>query len=861
MLRIKGKFNSLTGVSYIGLIGCGSILFLLFAAFILMPSFADNQATAINNDSGISTYSTITTPSVSISLPDSIAFSEVVPTTDGSTTTASTSFSVATTESDGYSLYLYSEGDNSLKSSNPANISSIIATQGDVGLTLSSLKPNTWGYNLGTAAPDDNTTYIGIPTDSTTPIQTKDTSSTGSANDTYTLAFGAKVDNTIPSGAYSNTLTIAVIAEPQNIVEQLPAGIDPDVYTPTNPGVVDVYPTTGWSGNVIAITSDGQFSDVTAVTIGGTGCTPYHVVNEYLIACKLPTKAASTNDGYEVAVTTSTGDIDMHNFTVRYFDPASTTSMQSFTEATCGAMSIGDVVSLVDERNGQTYRVRKMENNTCWMIDSMKYLSEEVAISNVDGTSGILYNNTSGFRNTVNGTSTQSSANFDKAFYNNPMGQEYCYSSDASSSYTKCGYLYNWYAATAGSGTYNLGTDGTNATSSICPAGWELPTMEDFNNLSYALDLADWQTSGKWSGMLSGYWNTSGTFAQLSTNGYYWSSTAYSSYNARDFYYKTDSVVLTDNTSKIAGFAVRCSIGEPNGLVTINFDGNGATGGNMEQQIILSGSTISLHTNNFVRDGYMFTGWNTSASGTGLDYTDGANYTASMSNAGQTITLYAQWQELVNVGYIQDFTNAQCQAQASSLPVAAIDRRDNNLYSLRYINGSCWMTQNLRLSGGRTLTAADSNVASNWVFPSTPFVGSSYSYTDPRVTISSDTSRGGYYNFCAASAGTICHNGSAQDATYDICPAGWRLPTSSEFMEITSYVSSFSPVHSGFYSGRGGGYAFFDSSIGYWWSSTVGNQSSSFQQMLAYTSSLNLVIGDDGFARGGGDNVRCIRSN
>ena len=153
MLRIKGKLNSLAGVSYIGLISCGSVLFLLFTAFILAPSFTENQATAINNDSGISTYSTITTPSVSISLPDSIAFSEVVPTPDGSTTTASTSFSVATTESDGYSLYLYSDGDGSLKSSNPANISSIIATQGDVGLTLSSLESNTWGYNLGTSAP------------------------------------------------------------------------------------------------------------------------------------------------------------------------------------------------------------------------------------------------------------------------------------------------------------------------------------------------------------------------------------------------------------------------------------------------------------------------------------------------------------------------------------------------------------------------------------------------------------------------------------------------------------------------------------------------------------------------------------
>ncbi len=848
MLRIKGKFNSLTGVSYIGLIGCGSILFLLLTAFILMPSFADNQATATTGDSEISTYSTTTTPSVSIGLPDSIAFSEVVPTPDGSTTTASTSFSVATTESDGYSLYLYSEGDNSLKSSNPANISSIIATQGDVGLTLSSLKPNTWGYNLGTAAPDDNTTYVGVPTDSTTPIQTKDTSSTGSANDTYTLAFGSKVDNTIPSGVYSNTLTISVIAEPQSIVEKLPAGIDPDVYTPTNPGVVDVYPTTGWGGDVIAITSDGQFSDITAVTTGGTSCTPYQVVNEYLIACKLPTKAASTDNGYEVAVTTNTGDIDMHNFTVRYFDPTSTTSMQSFTEATCGSMSIGDVVSLVDERNGQTYRVRKMENNTCWMIDSMKYLGEETAISNVDGTSGIIYNNTSSYRNTVDGTSTQSSANFDKAFYNNPMGQEYCYSSDASSSYTKCGYLYNWYAATAGSGTYNLGTDGANATASICPAGWELPVIDAFDNLFYFLDTADWQTTGKWSGMLSGYWNTSGAFTQLSTYGYYWSSTAYSSYNARDFYYKTNSVVLTDNTSKIAGFAVRCTIGEPTGLVTISFDGNGADVGSMEQMIMAPGTTKRLTPNDFERVNYAFDSWNTSADGSGTSYTNLGDYTASTNS----VVLYAQWRTPINhlgdVTYMQDLTATHCAESDNGATATLLDQRDNNSYTIAKFDGSCWMTQNLRIAGGTTLTPLTSNVASDYTIP-TADLENGTSSIEGRVHNSGNTTQGYWYNFCAASAGTAClddHNYG--DADYDICPKGWSLPHA--YTNIYQYAPMFLPVTGGIY--RNGSLDL--TYLGAWWTSSD------------YHSGFDSIEYDNGILERGGRTpwsglyVRCILS-
>ena len=152
-------------------------------------------------------------------LPASIDFADVLPTPSGATTTATSDLTITTSDSAGYSLYLYSsDGDNSLRPKVSANTSSINATAGDVGLTLSSLKPNTWGYNLGTTAPTDATTYSAVPTNNSTPIQTKDTSDTNSANDTYTLSFGAKVDSTIASGAYSNALTVAVVAEPRAII-------------------------------------------------------------------------------------------------------------------------------------------------------------------------------------------------------------------------------------------------------------------------------------------------------------------------------------------------------------------------------------------------------------------------------------------------------------------------------------------------------------------------------------------------------------------------------------------------------------------------------------------------------------------
>ena len=202
------------------------------AAMLFAPAASQPEASATENNSSTSTSTSTSTtenssdistyavtPIVGISLPASIDFADVLPTPSGATTTATSDLTITTSDSAGYSLYLYSsDGDNSLRPKVSANTSSINATAGDVGLTLSSLKPNTWGYNLGTTAPTDATTYSAVPTNNSTPIQTKDTSDTNSANDTYTLSFGAKVDSTIASGAYSNALTVAVVAEPRAII-------------------------------------------------------------------------------------------------------------------------------------------------------------------------------------------------------------------------------------------------------------------------------------------------------------------------------------------------------------------------------------------------------------------------------------------------------------------------------------------------------------------------------------------------------------------------------------------------------------------------------------------------------------------
>ena len=78
------------------------------------------------------------------------------------------------------------------------------------------------------------------------------------------------------------------------------------------------------------------------------------------------------------------------------------------------------------------------------------------------------------------------------------------------------------------------------------------------------------------------------------------------------------------------------------------------------------------------------------------------------------------------------------------------------------------MTQNLRIAGGTTLNSSNSNISSSYIIPAT------------EVYDSGNTTDGCWYNFCTASAGTVCSASDDVDATSDICPSGWRLPNSGE---------------------------------------------------------------------------------
>ena len=262
---------------------------------------------------------------------------------------------------------------------------------------------------------------------------------------------------------------------------------------------------------------------------------------------------------------------------------------------------------------------------------------------------------------------------------------------------------------------------------------------------------------------------------------------------------------------------------------------------------------------------------NTGAYGT-LSSTSDNNPTFTMGAGNGAVTIKGK----SSATGMQAFTKAMCQSQASSSAVPVTDTRDNNTYNVRYINGNCWMVQNLRYVGdtGSTSTSmimkADTSNISTDQNLTIGDLTSGNDYNNARIHVATSdqvpsgasytaTDMGVWYNYAAASAGYVTSNQhSTVESTESVCPKNWRLPTNSEMGGIKSYQSDFfngkTAVTGGFYN-RGKVYS---TGYGYWWSSTPISSNSNRRHNLRYNgSSLDTDSGD----RVIGYYVRCVRSS
>lgn len=81
-----------------------------------------------------------------------------------------------------------------------------------------------------------------------------------------------------------------------------------------------------------------------------------------------------------------------------------------------------------------------------------------------------------------------------------------------------------------------------------------------------------------------------------------------------------------------------------NGTYTIAFDGNGATSGVMDNQIMHIGTDERINQTLFKRKGYTFVGWSVNKKGFGDGFSNRQKVMNLTETDGDTIVLYAQWE-------------------------------------------------------------------------------------------------------------------------------------------------------------------------------------------------------------------------
>ena len=273
-----------------------------------------------------------------------------------------------------------------------------------------------------------------------------------------------------------------------------------------------------------------------------------------------------------------------------------------------GTANLASVSALTDQRDNNTYAIAKLADGKCWMIENLRLADKDSSNNDIE-LSATNTNNPSLPLTNVYSSSTTSNH---LSASTNPTSTAWCTSNsaacdDQSMLYTgnttergtnpatsantySYGNYYNWYSATAGNGKYSTSTNNSTVAGDICPTGWTLPESGDKTNMVaeknnfYKLGLSlglsapanyDSQTRPYWIGSPEGS-NASTAFRTYPNNflysgyvygssvnnrgsyGYYWSKSAFSSYNAYNLYFYSSNVSPSDVSNKNYGFSVRC---------------------------------------------------------------------------------------------------------------------------------------------------------------------------------------------------------------------------------------------------------------------------------------------------------------
>lgn len=311
------------------------------------------------------------------------------------------------------------------------------------------------------------------------------------------------------------------------------------------------------------------------------------------------------------------------------------------------------------------YTVAKLKDGKCWMTQNLRIIDKTV---------------------------TSEDTNMKEGSYTIPASSNSFYYSNyevASAYYDSVhGGYYSGNVATAGGNSSLTST----YTSSICPKGWHMPTVEDLNilNLKYSTSPLSSSPSNF---SLSGY-GDQGIINNKETGGYYWTSSSTNNNDVSSNYIYALQTFSSYNDitsfSKGDGLAIRCTNGKfPRRNYSITYHLNGGDESSFQAETGQAVDTARIKGSTPTKDNHGFIGWcdqetvNQTCQGNAYD----PNGLIKLEEAENSIELWAMWVE------------ASSSFPCSSLSigdVAAWNHSDKIDIVTRLKDNKCWYRNSVR---------------------------------------------------------------------------------------------------------------------------------------------------------------------
>lgn len=195
-----------------GAVGIGASVGLgVLGLALLCPLVPDGASAEGFTTQATQEFSVWAHPVIAISLERNVDL-DIIPTSESKLNTVSSELKITTNNSSGYGVLMGMQGDNNDLISSDANQSAKISAI----TSPNNFTSNTWGYNIskGTMAGDS---FSAVPVTATKLPEASTTTGAENATDTYTLTFGTQIDTTLPAGSYSNAVVISAVANPIEI--------------------------------------------------------------------------------------------------------------------------------------------------------------------------------------------------------------------------------------------------------------------------------------------------------------------------------------------------------------------------------------------------------------------------------------------------------------------------------------------------------------------------------------------------------------------------------------------------------------------------------------------------------------------